>query len=154
MCWVFCTEPRPRVPLDRSVRPVGQTGHASPTLGCEIFQNIQQKWMAISEQVLGCCRRCSTRGILNLWSRKVDRWETSHRVPFERDFEGAIERPDWESSQAGGVIQIPKGIAFSLVESSSHQWGRLVREGERAGWRGVGGEMKEIRFLLCGPWGG
>jgi len=57
----------------------------------------------------------------------------SHRVPFERDFEGAIERPDWESSQAGGVIQIPKGIAFSLVETPNRQCGRLVREGERAG---------------------
>ena len=41
----------------------------------------------------------------------------SHRVPFGRDFEGEIEGPAWESGQAGGVNQIPKGIAFSLVET-------------------------------------
>ena len=57
----------------------------------------------------------------------------SHRVPFGQDFEGEIEGPAWESGQAGGVIQIPKGITFFLVESSNRQWGRLVREGERAG---------------------
>ena len=57
----------------------------------------------------------------------------SHRVPFERDFEGKNEGPAWESGQVGRVIQIPKGIAFSLVETPNRQWGRLVREGERAG---------------------
>ena len=45
----------------------------------------------------------------------------SHRVPFGRDFEGEIEGPAWESGQDGGVIQIPQGIAFSLVESSNRQ---------------------------------
>ena len=70
----------------------------------------------------------------------------SHRVPFERDFEGAIERPDWESSQAGGVIQIPKGIAFSLVETRDRQWGRLVRMRETELGEGVSveGERDKI----------
>jgi hypothetical protein len=66
----------------------------------------------------------------------------SHRVPFEWDFEGEIQGPAWESGQAGGVIQIPKGIAFSWVESSNRQWGGApcACEGEstvkRCRWRG------------------
>ena len=105
ICWLFCTNPRFRVPL---VRPVGKTGQASPTLDCGISQNNQQKCLISNIQVLQGCRRCSTKGNLNLWPRKADRGKTSHRVPLEHDFEGAEEGPAWEHGQVDEEVQIPQ----------------------------------------------
>ena len=75
----------------------------------------------------------------------------SHRVPFERDFEWAIERTAWESGQASGVILIPKGIAFSLVETRDRQWGRLVRVRERELGEGVSVEGERDKIFTVWP---
>ena len=88
------------------------------------------------------------REIFNLWPRKVDRGKTSHRVPLERDFEGAEDGLAWEHYQAGDEVQIPQRKLLFLGWNSNSPMGSLCRVRERGGWRGVGGGMSE-KNLYC-----